>query len=143
MTLEKMCPAEVFKYFYDGQSVIDKVKQEVMKTIEAQEGYPLIPVRAILVDFNMPQKDGVEVIQEVNAYYDQIIEQQEFGIDKVRILIKPKFVMITGDAATQQKREYFKKRGAEIIIQKPYDQGRITEVMELVYQKELDQFKQI
>jgi CheY-like chemotaxis protein len=30
-----MCPAEVFKYFYDGQSVIDKVKQEVMNTIEA------------------------------------------------------------------------------------------------------------
>jgi CheY-like chemotaxis protein len=63
--LEKLCPQEIFEYFYEGQSVIDRVKTIVEAAIWEASNFPLQPLRALIVDFNMPIKDGIEVINEV------------------------------------------------------------------------------
>jgi hypothetical protein len=62
MCLEKLCPSEILEFFYEGQSVVDRVKVFVEAAIWEAKEYPLQPLRALILDYGMPIKDGIEVI---------------------------------------------------------------------------------
>jgi hypothetical protein len=41
----------------------------------------------------------------------------------------------------KSRREFFLSKGADLVIPKPYEQGRIYELLELIYSKELISFR--
>ena len=54
------------EYFTNGQEVIDRVKETFSSFISNEA-----PIDALLLDFQMPVKNGLEVVTEVKAIYKE------------------------------------------------------------------------
>jgi DNA-binding NarL/FixJ family response regulator len=76
--------------------VIDRVKAYVKVAIENATEFPLCPIRALIIDLKMPRKNGLDVIEEVLEFYKTVMPIRK---DKNRILIAPKFVIMTVSAS--------------------------------------------
>jgi CheY-like chemotaxis protein len=44
----------------------------VEKAIIEVNNYPLQPLRALILDYKMPQKNGIEVFDEVTQFYEHM-----------------------------------------------------------------------
>jgi CheY-like chemotaxis protein len=56
----------------DGQQAIDIIKAKVRERFAApiNANIPLRPVSLLLLDFQMPQKNGIQVLTEVKQFYN-------------------------------------------------------------------------
>lgn len=57
------------EYFINGQQVIDYVKECVIESLSQDLKQETKPIHALLLDFQMPQKNGLQTVQEVKAFY--------------------------------------------------------------------------
>jgi len=58
--LVQMC-----EFYSDGQQVIDSVTKLVQNAIKEAESFPVKPIHALILDLNMPIKNGLDVIEEI------------------------------------------------------------------------------
>ena len=58
------------KFYINGQDTIDAVKYEVDNAlVEFSEKSSMKPVELMLLDFQMPLKNGIQVVQEIRQHY--------------------------------------------------------------------------
>ena len=53
------------EFYINGQQVIDRVKVVVEDTLRDAKRFPVRPISALILDFQMPHKNGLEVVLEV------------------------------------------------------------------------------
>ena len=58
------------RFYINGQEAIDAVKYEVDNAlVEFSEKSSMKPVEIMLLDFQMPLKNGIQVVQEIRQHY--------------------------------------------------------------------------
>jgi CheY-like chemotaxis protein len=78
-------------FCHDGQSVIEKTKSLLDVYIEnCKAGKPALPVAFMLLDFQMPKKNGIQVIDEIRLYFKNC---QKLNLD-IKI-DEPTYVILT------------------------------------------------
>lgn len=84
---------ELCNFCIDGMQIIDCVKETLRKFMESMPTNREIhkPVAFILLDYLMPLKSGIEVIDEVRKIY----EKQNASLDDAARLSEPVFVFTT------------------------------------------------
>ena len=60
------------EYYTDGQQVIDRVKLVCEESVQNSTVFPIKPVSVILLDFQMPIKNGLETVLELKQYYKDL-----------------------------------------------------------------------
>jgi len=65
------------EFYINGQQVIDRVKELVFEQIQTATSYPLRPVHALILDFLMPKKNGLQVVNELKQLYKNIIVEND------------------------------------------------------------------
>jgi CheY-like chemotaxis protein len=63
--------SNVTEFFSDGQEVIDKVKVLTDQAL-AQTNPKTPPVHILLLDYQMPKKNGLDVVCELKAYFKEL-----------------------------------------------------------------------
>jgi CheY-like chemotaxis protein len=107
--------AEVSEFCINGQDTIDAAKKAIDQAIEGRVDQPSIsPIDFMLLDFQMPRKNGFQVLKEVKDYY--ALKQSEC---KERCLIlEPVFVFLTAFATTSF-RQHVLSLGVKLVFEKP------------------------
>ena len=49
----------------------------VVEVLHNAKSYPIRPVHALILDFQMPFKNGLEVVKELKEFYDNIIQEND------------------------------------------------------------------
>ncbi len=82
---------DLTEFCIDGQKTIDLVKKQLDDALlNPKEGLVINPIALILLDFQMPLKNGIQVVQEIRKYYSQKqIETPNFSLES------PVFVFLT------------------------------------------------
>lgn len=61
----------------DGQEVIDYVKELTLKQIKEANYFPICPIRALVLDYSMPKKTGLDVVIELQLFFKKIINEHD------------------------------------------------------------------
>ena len=74
---------DLTEFCIDGQKTIDLVKKQLDDALlNPKEGLVIKPIALILLDFQMPLKNGIQVVQEIRKYYSQKqIETPNFSLE--------------------------------------------------------------
>lgn len=97
-----------------GQDVIDKAFKIVEDSLlEVLAGSTIRPIDFMLLDFQMPQKNGIQVLKEVRSFYK---EQQ--SMNSQVILEEPVYVFLTA-FMTQTFKTHLVNLGVRHIYEKP------------------------
>jgi DNA-binding response OmpR family regulator len=83
------------------------------------------PFSLVILDFQMPYKNGIQVIQEVRAHYDQV--QTRCPTLK---LVQPKFV-INSAFKTKGLTLYLRSNDIDDCLEKPIPLDRLREMVRL------------
>lgn len=102
------------KYFTDGQQVIDAVKQELLQSESDR------PIRTLLLDFQMPKKNGLQVVEEVKKLYQMINGMED------RRLREPDYVFLSAVVVNKAFQDHCRKSGVEHFFEKPLDNEHLT-----------------
>ena len=79
------------------------------------------PITYMLLDFQMPQKNGIQVMNELRAYFE---EKKKIGL-KLKL---PQFVFLTAYASPSFK-NYLKSLGVNEIYEKPLSETQIRSIL--------------
>ena len=82
-----------------------------------EESGTLQPVSLMILDFQMPFKNGIQVVQELREFYKNTIDEIELTIPGI-ILLQPEFVFLTGHASPLFK-SHLKDLGINHCYEKP------------------------
>lgn len=52
---------------------MERVKQLVGEQMQSAKSFPIRPVHALILDFQMPIKNGLQVVEELKDFYNNII----------------------------------------------------------------------
>lgn len=110
------------EFFYDGQLTIDRTKELIddaisFTTLDFEDVKKLKPVSLILLDFQMPVKNGIDVVNELRRYYrviNETLEDTKPGFE----LIEPQYVFITS-FSTPQFRRHLQSLNIKLCYDKP------------------------
>ena len=61
-SFEKKDMLDITEFYADGEMAIDRVKKLTLETLQKAKYFPICPVRILLLDFQMPRKNGLEVV---------------------------------------------------------------------------------
>jgi CheY-like chemotaxis protein len=67
--MKEMNMEDYAEYYNNGQAVIDRVKQLTEESLKNAELFPICPVSILLLDFQMPLKNGLETVLELKAFF--------------------------------------------------------------------------
>jgi CheY-like chemotaxis protein len=84
------------------------------------------PIDLVLTDFQMPYKNGVEVVCAVNSYFDEKIKIYPF----VNIT-KPRFIINTAFKSLELKKLMllYRLESEDVIDEKPIPLGQLKEII--------------
>ncbi len=103
---------EKVTYCVNGQDTIDQAKRIIQASVsKAQMGTTIKPINFLLLDFQMPQKNGVQVLKEIRTFYGY----QQMNDNDVKIE-EPVFVFLTAFMTPA-----FKKHLADLGVQHIYE----------------------
>ena len=109
MNMEQMTLLKDLEFFTDGQQVIDRI----MEILEMRD-LASCPIDALLLDFQMPVKNGIQVVREVKTLYaKQNTKNPELTLKE------PLYVFFTAHAANKQFREHSYASGVDYVLEKP------------------------
>ena len=103
----------------NGQLAIDKVKSLVDNALETGETDR--PICLMLLDMEMPQKNGMQVVDEVREYYQLQCLRRE--------LKEPEFVFVTA-FKSQHFASYLEKLNITQFYEKPMMQEQLKSIIE-------------
>ena len=64
--------------------MIDRVKFLTESALKEAKCLPVFPVKILLLEFQMPVKNGLQVVTELKEYYKQLKNEQELKDEKVQ-----------------------------------------------------------
>ncbi len=120
--LDSIDVLERCEFYNDGQKVVTRVKS-VLETLEGmdRDRCPAVPLSALVIDFQMPQKNGIQVVKEVSDLYDL------HGMPT-----KPKFLFVTAHGENRAFREYCLEQGVDKVYEKPLQSAQLKQLKELL-----------
>ena len=77
MSIQEIALMDLSEFYINGQQVVDRVKQLVNDQLLSAKSFPIRPAHALILDFQMPQKNGIEVVKEVKEFYNRIIMEND------------------------------------------------------------------
>lgn len=78
--LKRLNALDQTEFYTNGQQVIDRVKELTNSALHESKSYPICPVRLLLLDFQMPYKNGLDVVTELKNYYNHLIEKHDMTL---------------------------------------------------------------
>lgn len=124
-------PSQNVTYCVNGQLAIDNV------TLLLEHGIAqgvASPVALMVLDFQMPVKNGIQVVEEVKKLYeDKQYENPGLGLQL------PKFVFLTA-YRNKAFKMHMQNLGVESIYEKPIEIGQLREILGSVVSQIKDQF---
>lgn len=127
-SLTELNVVEKSEFFCNGQEIIDRVK-EILTSIPESQVAPVLakpyPIGTLLLDFLMPLKNGVQVIQEVKALY-----KKRHGNVQLK---EPVYAITTNfDAGSIEKQfaTYCISQGADVVIMKPLSKSDLQDLIQ-------------
>ena len=112
------------EFYYDGQAAIDAAKKIINSSDDEQQ-----PISLMLLDFQMPRKNGLQVVQEIQEYIKKVREVEERDIDP------PRFVFLTA-FSTRQFKIHTKAINVEEVYEKPIGIDSLLAILEKDQQQE-------
>jgi CheY-like chemotaxis protein len=93
-------PEEQCTYLCDGQATINYVIKHVEDAIVdfPEDSGEVNPIALLILDFQMPFKNGIQVVQELRAFYQNTTDELERTIPDLT-LKEPKIVFLTAHAS--------------------------------------------
>jgi len=78
---------EKCEYFNNGRTTIDRVIQLVENAIIdlKKESGTIRPISLMLLDFQMPDKNGLEVVESVRKFYEGTIIELEITMPNLKL----------------------------------------------------------
>ena len=114
------------QYAYNGQQVIDFVKEIFLGGLENRKtsGEVYKPINLLILDFQMPMKNGIQVVKEVKEF---LRTQAESGLDLV--IEEPTYVFLTAFATTKFV-NHAHSLGVQHVFEKPMAIEELTRLLE-------------
>lgn len=123
------------EYFCNGQLVIDYVKDFVEKAISGKKLEAVTrPVHALLLDFQMPQKNGLQTVQEVKQYF----AQQRVKLFKQTDLQEPIYIFLSAHVVNEAFKTHARSQGVNHLFEKPLNPVELQDMLALLYNEEAD-----
>ena len=117
--MEELGILEYCDFYTDGQLAIDKAKSLVDDALDT--GETDWPICLMLLDMQMPQKDGMQVVEEVRNYYQLQSLKRE--------LKEPEFVFVTA-FKSQHFASYLEKLNISQCFEKPMMKEQLKSIIE-------------
>lgn len=91
--------------------------------------FPVQPVALVILDVNMPNKNGLDAFKEINKFYEQITFP--LGMKKIEEFVKkPRFIMMSGFKGTELDR-LLKQLQADEFVSNPLDDYGYRRIVQL------------
>jgi CheY-like chemotaxis protein len=120
------------EFCYNGEEAIKLTLDIITKAVETADQESIHPVCLMLLDFQMPRKNGIQVVEAVRAFVQLMNSKQSV------IVHEPIFVFLTA-FSTKQFYNHIKRLGIEHIYEKPVQMSQLEEIIQDV--KSLTVFK--
>jgi CheY-like chemotaxis protein len=91
LDLESIGHLKRAEFYINGQEVVDRVLDFVGKAILSNESnMTLCPIQALILDFHMPIRNGIDTVKEVRKFYKWLsIKKDDL------VLIEPIYIFLT------------------------------------------------
>ena len=118
------------QYAFNGQQAIDLVKEAFLSGLEKSRitGEVYKPINMLILDFQMPNKNGFQVVQEVKQF---LKSQAEINIDL--LIEEPTYVYLTAFATTK-----FVSRARSLGVQHVYEKPMAIEELRKLLEQSQD-----
>ena len=88
-------------------------------------------MKALILDFQMPKKTGLDVVKEVRRMY----EEKNRGREECDCLLLPVIIFMSSFISNQQFRETCSQQGVNYFFEKPLLQSRIKEIKKILWEE--------
>jgi CheY-like chemotaxis protein len=124
--IEELGLASTCDFCINGQDTIDTVKRIVDEGLASRDALvtSISPVDFLLLDFQMPRKNGIEVVKEIKEFYK--IKQSQ--LPSKFVLRLPTIVFLTAYATTAF-RKHVESLGVTQVYEKPIQIEQLVEVL--------------
>ena len=116
-------------FCFNGQEAIDQAKKVMTDGVDAETGWSasIMPVCLMLLDFQMPRKNGIQVVEQVRRY----VQQYNDNANTIVQLREPVFVFLTAHTSRTFKNHL---HGLKVggVYEKPLQQEKLKDILQLV-----------
>ena len=113
------------EFYWDGLQVIDRVNTVINQPSKLKI---LRPICALLIDYKMPIKNGLQVFQKIQMLYKTYNRQTETLRTRRPLLIEPCYILMTENALNIQLQAHCKEIGINLQYIKPIKEENIKEI---------------
>ncbi len=115
INLQEINKIKKSEFYVNGQEVIDRVKE-----VLTQPNKLARPIQALLLDFQMPVKNGIQTVQAIKRMYESI--KNEEG----RNLLEPNYIFLSAHIANLSFQNHCKTIGVEYFFEKPVSPDKLN-----------------
>jgi CheY-like chemotaxis protein len=87
------------------------------------------PIQALMLDFQMPIKTGIQAVQEVKKLFSQINEGKKYDSD---LLQEPSYIFLSGHVANEGFKNHCRSLGVEYFFEKPVSPQKLSEMLSIL-----------
>ena len=136
MSIQEINLMDLSEFYINGQQVVDRVKQIVNDQLLSAKSFPIRPARALILDFQMPQKNGIEVVKEVKEFYNRIIMENDQMLTRELFLQEPIYIFLSSHVGNTQFVKYCREQGVRHFFEKPISNAKLKSLLCLIEEVE-------
>lgn len=131
-SIKRIDALDVTEFYANGQQVIDRVIELTDSAIKKARCFPICPVRIVLLDYQMPQKTGLEVVIALKKYYNDLIEKYDQSLTADLFITQPVFIFLSAHFSNKQFVDHARKIGVKFFFTKPLQDQQLKYLMKLI-----------
>ena len=136
MSIEEIAMTDLSEFYINGQQVIDRVKQLVYDRLHTAKSFPIRPAHALILDFQMPHKNGLEVVKELKEFYNQIVTENDQMLTRELFLQEPIYIFLSSHAGNNIFLKYCREQGVQHFFEKPISNTKLKTLLCLIEEVE-------
>ncbi len=79
------------EYCIDGNEAVEKTISLVNSALLKEKFFPIQPVSLLILDVNMPRKNGMQALEEIQNFYHYLVIPE--GVERNNYCLKPTVIM--------------------------------------------------
>lgn len=108
MDFEELGILDKTRFAIDGERAVVTATEIMEEALMTDPQHPVQPIQVMFLDFQMPHKNGLQVVKEVKALYEAS-----------PILIPPVYIFVSAFMSNKQFRKTANDAGVEHLFSKP------------------------